>query len=224
MAIAQTDRLCLLKLAPSNLAAYVLYSRSCLQFQQFKAAYVFSSKGITVAEKLNDDAHLAQLLLINATSAALGGSSTEGQFSFTSAVKSYQAANEARDKCFQWLPSDNFRELLELEPELSIIGIKVIAASNQAGTQVEVEGEGEIFLPCLKSHYATKEPSSVPPGAVEEDGEGGVRLRPTGFDVEEGEGGGGQGPAPVPAPAPAAANGGQAKKSLGKGQRTQRKK
>lgn len=33
---AQQDKLCLLKLVPSNLMAYVLYSRACLEFQQSK--------------------------------------------------------------------------------------------------------------------------------------------------------------------------------------------
>ena len=53
----------MLKLCPSRLGAFVLYSRSSLQFQQMKAAYIFSSKGITIARGLKDDAHLAQLFL-----------------------------------------------------------------------------------------------------------------------------------------------------------------
>lgn len=224
MQVAQTDRLVLLKLAPSNLSAYVLYSRSCLQFQQFKAAFVFSSKGITVAEKLRDDSHLAQLLLINATSVVLGGGpGPEGQFNYTAVVKSYQAAMDARDKCVAWLPGDSYKELLELEPELSIITVKVITALSEQAAAID-NGNREVLMPCLKSHYATKEPSSVPPGAVEEDGEGGVRLRPTGFDVEENEEGeGGRGG--LQSPVAEAGNGKSAKKPLGKGkQRTQRRK
>jgi hypothetical protein len=219
MSIAQTDRLCLLKLCPTNLAAYVLYSRSCLQFQQMKAAFIFSLKGITVAQKLTDDAHLAQLLLINATSAALGSSGE--MFSYTGVMKSYNDAIEARDKTLSWLPT-SYHELLELEPELTIVSTRVISALSEQALTAGVEGE--VMLPSLKSHYGTKEPSQVPPGAVEEDGEGGVKLRPTGFDVIE-EGDEQEGKVPVPASQPAGNNNNNAhKKPLGKGQRTQRKR
>ena len=33
---AQQDKLCLLKLEPASLVAYILYCRACLQFQQVK--------------------------------------------------------------------------------------------------------------------------------------------------------------------------------------------
>ncbi len=54
------DQLVLLKLVPGSPCAFVLYCRSCLQFQQYKAAHIFSGKGIVIARALEDDAHLAQ--------------------------------------------------------------------------------------------------------------------------------------------------------------------
>lgn len=79
-----------------------MYCRACLQFQQTKAAYIFSSKGIIVAEKLRDDAHKAQLLLINATAAAMGGSGPT--FSYSAASRAVAAAVEAVQRCLLWLP------------------------------------------------------------------------------------------------------------------------
>lgn len=213
MEAAQQDRLCLLKLSPSNLSAYVLYARSCLQFQQHKAAFIFSSKGITVAQKLQDDAHLAQLYLINATAAALGGSGET--FSLTHVIHAHSTALTLRDQCLSWLPLE-YHELLELEPELTIVSDKVIA--NLSGSANE---KGEVLVPYLRAHYAISEPKSVPPGAVEEDGKGGVLLRRGAFDsIEEGaEQEEEEAPEQVGKKPEVAA-----KKALGAGNRTKRRK
>lgn len=239
---SQQDKLCLLKLVPGNLASYVMYCRSCLQFQQTKAAYIFSSKGIVVAEKLRDDAHKAQLLLINATAAALGGSGPT--FSYSAAGRALMASVESKERCLVWLSKEH-QDRLDLDPELSIVEQKVVAGlAATASAAAGGEPGAEVILPCLQDHYGVPEPSSVPPGAVEEDGKGGGTLRAVTEVTDEEEeasrqqqgGGGGGGAkshekkgrvataAAASPSAPAAAAAGSGKKPLVKGNRTKRSK
>ncbi len=67
-----------------------------------QAAYIFSSKGLIVAEALGDDSHKAQLHLIHATAAALGGAGPS--FSMAEVEQEYAAAMAARAACLAWLP------------------------------------------------------------------------------------------------------------------------
>lgn len=40
--------------SPSDPVAYALYARACLRFQQTRPAFIFATKGITVAEARNE--------------------------------------------------------------------------------------------------------------------------------------------------------------------------
>lgn len=68
----QADLLSCLKAAPENPAGYVMYVRSCLQFQQLSAAALFAEKGAVVAEKHNAQVYLGQLRAMRAVALALG--------------------------------------------------------------------------------------------------------------------------------------------------------
>ncbi|KAG1669966.1 hypothetical protein FOA52_016227 [Chlamydomonas sp. UWO 241] len=178
---AQADKLCLLKLVPSNLAAYTLYCRSCLQFQQTKLALLFATKGLQVADALRDDAHKAQLLLVRATAAALGGGGPT--FSAKAVADAHTAALASQQACVAWMP-EQIHVLLDLSPELTIIADKVlgehVAAAAAAG--------GGDDVPCVDMIYTIPEPTSLPPGAVEEQEE---EAAGGGGAVEgKGEGGG----------------------------------
>eukprot|EP00955_Chlamydomonas_euryale_P023664 249832-Chlamydomonas_euryale.AAC.6 len=171
---AQQDKLCLLKLAPGNLVAYVLYCRACLAFQQMKAAHVFATKGLVVADALRDDAHRAQLLLVRATAAVLGGGGPTWRAS--EARRALSDALSAREHCTGWMP-EKFHALVDLNPEQRIV--------TEVLEQAAASADDNADLPVLDLLYALPEPSSLPPGAVQQSARDGGGMEEPGGGAEE---------------------------------------
>ncbi|GAX77618.1 hypothetical protein CEUSTIGMA_g5062.t1 [Chlamydomonas eustigma] len=174
MVAAQQDQLCMLKLVPGSPASFVLYCRACLEFQQYKAAHIFAGKGLTVSHALKDDSHLATLLVIHATAAALGGGGPN--FNSAEVKDAYVTALNLKQDTMSWLPGV-YKDLnpVTLEPECSFLQEHVLKKSGGGG---ELCVDDEILLPALQMLYPVPEATSVPPGAVvlqegEEDKEGG---------------------------------------------------
>mmetsp|Transcript_12999 Transcript_12999/g.23119 ORF Transcript_12999/g.23119 Transcript_12999/m.23119 type:complete len:441 (-) Transcript_12999:620-1942(-) len=176
----QSDFLSLVKRAPENPMGYSLYARACLQFQQHKAAYVFATKGVVIAEHHRAQWHRAQLLCEQAVALALGGGPSpadsdaptgEAWRTADATAMTQQALAALKDELCQ-LP-EVYHDLIVLEPGPELIGKFLLpkaqevvnkAIENKDGAVVARATEG--IMPVVPELYPTVTSGPLPLGAM----------------------------------------------------------
>lgn len=150
----QQDYLCCIKVLPNSPLGYVHYSKLCLQFQQTKAAYLFASKGLTVANKVNSDLYAAKLCYLTIVAAGLGG---KGEYFTRKEVQDLNAqAVEQIEKLKSWMPE--WHDLTEfLAPDDNISKEKVLPLCLESAPE---------SIAALELVYTTRPLQMLPPGAL----------------------------------------------------------